>query len=131
MIDDEIMTALECVRGKEIKCKNCVFTYRRPLLFPDCQRQAATDAIALIDRQKKEIERLQHHYFGIQNELEVYKDTFKTAIDEAKSEAIKEFAERLEKEAKTEQIHYSYRDFVEIRDINNLVKEMTEEQENA
>lgn len=123
MTDDEIITALECVRGKEIKCKDCVFTYRRPLLFPDCQRQAATDAIALINRQKKEIERLQHHCFSMQNEREVYKDTFKTAI--------KEFAERLKKEAKTEQIHYSYRDFVEIRDINNLVKEMTEEQENA
>ena len=94
-------------------------------------------ALDIINRQKSEIERLQHYCFGIQNELEAYKDTFNTAIDETKSEAIKEFWKRLksyiedmisenEEDNDCDRIYplYDVEDAIEVG--NNLVKEMTE-----
>lgn len=73
-----------------------------------------------INRQKAEIEELKK---GFSADMDYFASEYDTKI---KSEAIKEFAEMLKEKATTEQIHYSYRDIVEIRDIDNLVKELTE-----
>lgn len=121
MTDNEIIKALECCQaGNDYNttCKKCPIKS-----ICDDDRPLLKMALDLINRQKAEIERLKHHCFGIQNELEAYKDTFNTAIDEAKSEAIKEFAERLENDC-SDILHGAYG--VEVREIKNLAKDMTE-----
>lgn len=75
-----------------------------------------------INRQKAEIERL-----GNQNTLLLKKKCkdINTAIKIIKSEAIKEFAERLKKEVLID----SGFEVLQVGTIDNLVKEMTEVQE--
>ena len=74
--DEEIIRALHCLLGEEIFCKDCAFGS-----FPDhgfaCKKNISKATLDLINRQREEIE--------------VIKET--TA--EIRSEAIKEFAERL------------------------------------
>lgn len=128
LADNEILKALECCQW-EIAC---VDRHECPLRGKnDCFTHLAINALDLIKRQKAEIERLKHHCFGVQNELEAYKDTFNTAIDEAKTEAINEFAERLTNKifscdviGDRDNIWYMASDVHNI--IGDLVKEMTE-----
>lgn len=122
MTDNEIAKTLEyCISNI---FQNCLICPLHNDFYPNlCHCERDKNALDLINRQKAEIERLKHHCFGIQNELEAYKDTFNTAIDEAKSEAIKEFAERLENDY-SDILHGAYG--VEVREIKNLAKDMTE-----
>lgn len=149
MTDKDIVKALECCISdddgtRERPCKGC------PLLQNDsCSnslRKCALDLIyrqkekikefdeklviqrGLIDYQKAEIERLQKK---VDELAEVLSDAIKIRYKEAKSEAIKEFAERL-KQTITNEIntyynsngggYYLAEDTIE--DIDNLVKEM-------
>ena len=77
-----------------------------------------------ITRQQTEIERLK-------NEIQITKDAYtmlQTKNEIIKSEAIKEFAERLkEKSFKTIRNYGLTKDVVEVCDIDNLVKEMVGE----
>lgn len=85
MTDKEIIKALECIASKkDVLCKNC--TYNKYHLM-ECHRTASKDAIDLINRQQAEIERLQ-------TENNQFADIGKM-YSEIKTEAIKEFAERL------------------------------------
>jgi hypothetical protein len=86
-------------------------------------------SLALINRQKAEIERLKK--IGDDKTSEILRHA--TAIGElhkqletAKSEAIKEFAQRLRKRARMP-LGTLYRAMVYLKDIDTLVKEMTEE----
>lgn len=130
MTDNEIIKALECCSTdvRENTCPKCIF-YKEHR----CSTLMLNAASDLINRQKAQIEKLQHNCFGIQNELEAYKDTFNTAIDETKSEAIKEFAERL----KSISIGLEIGDdkkfkmtVVSTVAIDKIAKEMTEVKEN-
>lgn len=108
MTDGEIIKALECCERKN--CNTC------PCFDEDieCGELLIGHTINLINRQKSEIERLKQKPL-----YDFYKE---------KSEAINEFAERLKEKA--ESGFWQERKYVETDDIDNLVKEMTEQSVN-
>lgn len=114
MTDNEIIKAMQCVIGNDVNCSEC--TYQKVLPFPSCRMMCAKNALDLINRQKSEIERYLHSIKLLENDVAI-----------AKSEAIKEFAERLKK--KKIQSTLDNR-ICTMEMINNLVKEMTEVNEN-
>ena len=80
-----------------------------------------------INRQKAEIERLNHIRAELSKEIDIWKDIAKREtgyVGIARSEAIKEFAERLKAEAT---LQHGGVTVVYGSCIDNLVKEMTEE----
>jgi hypothetical protein len=107
MTDIEIMIALECHDGDVERCLRC--PYRTS---DDCYVKLSNDALDLIKRQKAKIE-------GLTYNLGIRQKNKKTA----KSEAIKEFADRFKKDFKKS--FYCNSRYVVVQ-INNLVKEMTE-----
>ena len=130
MTDNEIIKTLEYCKDIYSDCEMCP-AYR------ECEEDTARmigNVLDLINRQKAEIERLQKE---IEVKDKIYQrntglrerrifdlmDELKTS----KSEAIKEFAERL-KTARVEHTSFSQNHWYEIDDtfINELVAEMTE-----
>lgn len=151
MTDNEIIKFMQCVMGNDANCSEC--EYQKTLPFPSCRRMCAKNALDLINRQKAEIERLEKE---IKDKERAYNDEFcsrkewQTKCREllkekqiTKSEAIKDFAERL-KEGIQENHYYTstedmgnrkrYVHITNIKDfsqyIDNLVKEMTEVNKN-
>lgn len=124
MTDNEIIKAMQCVIGNDVKCSEC--TYQKVLPFPSCRRKCAKNALDLINRQKAEIERLnekitakdENNYYFM-GQLRLAREKLLTA----KSEARKEFAERLKCGVPQET------GVIRCADVDNLVKEMTEVQE--
>ena len=80
------------------------------------------ETLDLINRQKAEIERLQDY----NENLQTANTALSNEILEIKSEAIKEFAERLKLFIIPQKADGYTREIVLKRDIDNLVKEMTE-----
>ena len=80
--DKEIVKALECCVTKE-DCNGCPYDE-----INDCIKGHEEDILDLINRQQAEIERLK--------EIIEYKDICIEAREDIKSEAYKEFAEKLE-----------------------------------
>ena len=115
MTDNEVIKALEC----------CGFEYgNRCSICPKydggndfCQEELHRYALDLINRQKAEIERLE-------KALEEQYESSIIAMDVYKSEAIKEFAERLKLKLQWDTEFENTLVFE--TDIDNLVKEMTE-----
>jgi len=132
MTDNEIIKALECLRGKQTFCREC--KYSAHLHYRECQQAAAQDALDLINRQKAEIERLNEVVERIQHHCRQLCILEAKQVNNIKAEAIKEFAERLkdEMESKAWVEYETYdgflRDFYDITEthiaIDNLVKEM-------
>ena len=131
MSDNDIIKALECCRVEKgsYSCKKCPLFCR----IPACQSHLAEAALDLINRQKAEIERLLKDCADIDNfARDICKERMlkgKTVADfedlqeyikKKRAEAIKEFAERLK--AIYGEWLYDYK-------IDDLVKEMMEEQE--
>ena len=87
----------------------------------DCSANLNVEIIDLITRQQAEIDRLN-------KEIQITKDAYtmlQTKIEIIKSEAIKEFAEKLkDKSFKTIRNYGLTKDVVEVSTINNLLKEM-------
>lgn len=109
--DEEIIKALELCftpKGTKDTCSKCPFHEFRAL----CKVERDRTALALINRQKAEIERLKK-VCDLSNRA---CRELRKRIEPIKSEAIKEFAERLKPKL-------SYYDEVYV---DNLVKEMTE-----
>lgn len=119
MTDNEIIKGLKCLSGDEIFCKDCAFSHLEGHGFA-CKKNVANAVLDLINRQKEEIERLKSKV----NRLEKYDEERDIRLharltETARTEAIKEFAERL-----TERIfNCSWADVYE--HIDNLVREMT------
>lgn len=109
--DDEIIRALECCSGNG-NCKDC------PYDKTGCEFEK--DALDLINRQKAEIERLRK--YDEERDIRLHA----RLKENARAEAIKEFAERLKEQANRNDLIY-YR--VDDTDIDKLVKEMTEGKE--
>lgn len=100
MTDEQIIKALECcINGNCDGCYNVLY---------NCMRNAITNALDLINRKNAEIERLREYYKMYfdrkaeieekQLEIDYMKDRCSLTeeyIKKLKSEAIKEFAERL------------------------------------
>ena len=107
MTDEQIIKALECCATDDgDDCFQC--PYGNIVYKPGnggCVNRCRKDALDLINRQKAEIERLLQK------------------LQQAKSEAIKEFAEALKESADNGGCG---EDFVYVSDIDILVKEMTE-----
>ena len=137
MKDNEIIKALECVIGNDVNCSEC--TYQKVLPFPSCRMMCARNALDLINRQKEKIKEFYEKLVirrGLidyqkaeieqwKEEANKYQNLWCIAVDDiekVKSEAIKEFAERLKKEATS--TFYEERKYVDTEDIDNLVKEM-------
>ena len=110
--DDEVIKALRCCVGT-LMCIDCPYSET-----DDCAKKNTEDAIAIINRQKTEIERLRKYYFTHD-------------YHECHNEAIKEFAERLKEHCMDETTDNINDPCVRIlydaeETIDNLVKEMTE-----
>ena len=107
MKDSEIIKVLECCKGYLTDdCIECPYVEK----YPQCATNLREAALGLINRQKAEIERLEKEIKGInriekENELQALEENkenakmFLQAIKKAKSEAMKEFAERLKEYA--------------------------------
>lgn len=125
MTDNEIIKFMQCVIGNEVSCSECA--YQKVLPFPSCRMMCAKNALDLINRQKAENEKLkqENEFFrktiteNAQRALEVTVE----AIETAKSEAIKEFAERLKEKFGIADCIVT----VNNNDIDELIEEMTEE----
>ena len=113
MTDTEIIKVLEHC-AKSGGCRECPMYDRKDA---SCLPLLIKNALELINRQKAEIERLtiKMNAFGL-GMKRLAQD-----LETAKSEAIREFAERLKKQA-----GYFAR-AVLVDDIDNIVKEMTED----
>jgi hypothetical protein len=113
MKPDEIKKALECCVNK--KCSECPIYCNDEYLGTTVIREV----LDLINRQQAKIEELS----------EVLSDHIKIRVKEIKSEAIKEFAERVKENAI--QIGYDpvygAQIYVSVDNIDNLVKEMVGE----
>ena len=119
MTDKEIIKALECCKKDD--CDSC------PNNFGNCYANLAGYALDLINRREGQIDRLMEEC-GKQSVLwsRHFESIFESAMRTAKSEAIKEVAERLKEHFDTE---YSLLLSSIMADkINTLVKEMTEGQ---
>ena len=116
LTDADIIKALECCFVNSC-CKGC------PLSNPmvkGCLEVAGINAASIIKRQKAEIDRLRQKLDYENYECERCACDLLDQRDRAKPEAIREFAERLKKKRGT-------RGEIWDNDIDNLVKEMTED----
>lgn len=115
MADNEIIKALE----DEVKSAEYVDSYY-------CNGVDLTlikSAIDLINRQKTEIEELQIENKSLRSAANCYKLHY----NEARTEAYKEFAERLKEGAQMADCFDSYNMVVGTHFIDNLLKEMIDE----
>lgn len=112
MTDEDIKKALVCCCCGVTKCvcNECPIRYRE-----SCLDDLPKIALDLINRQQAEIERLNGNLFTISD-----------ACMQRRNEAIKEFAERLRKEAVTK---CDWDNCVDVEDIDRLVQEMAGEQD--
>lgn len=127
MKDNEIIKALECLKGSEMLCACCAYAGRK---MPQCRQYAAQDAIDLINRRKAEIDDLKRdtipklctairraNRYGVdadkenerlKAEIARLEDILRCQADgivelncqvaQAKSSAVKDFAEKLKSE---------------------------------
>lgn len=110
MTDNELIKALDMCLNSKIRCADCAINRN----YGYCINIALKEAFDLIKRQKAEIEKLK----DIVNKRF---DDFASEYDrKIKSEAIKEFAATLKR---------YYGDVITEEEIDNLVREMTEEAE--
>lgn len=118
MKDEQIIKALECCATDDgDDCFQC--PYGNIVYKPGnggCVNRCRKDAIDLINRQKAEIERLEHIRKGDEQLINSLNKCYKLA----KSEAIKEFARELKCGVPQET------GVIRCKDIDTLVKEMTE-----
>ena len=128
MTDNEIIKALECcsIDNHIGVCKECHFAD----VCDEDEQALQKHALDLINRQKAEIERLEkalEEAISCFNRIEsLYKIKCKE-LEVAKSEAIKEFSERLKEYAKELQIGDNISWLIlGVGRVDQLVKEMTE-----
>ena len=119
--EEEIKSSLEVIATtrncNECKIRNCKWG------TCNCSQITANAALDLINRQKAEIEKLKGSTI-VSNIMESQR-----IKREAKAEAYKEFAERLNEEAQISDCFDSYNMVVGTRFIDNLLKEMVGEEE--
>jgi hypothetical protein len=129
MTDKEIIQALECCGTATCISNSC--PYEKIHDIPTCTTKLTRDALDLINRQQAENKALKtenlilsQKRFNIFERIE-FTDKLKK---QAKSKAIKEFAERYKNLLETE-LHWCECADEIIKPLDNLVKEMVGEQE--
>lgn len=127
MTDEQIIEALECCNGYD--CETCMALKYCDYMHPGALARSSLD---IINSQNAKIEELKAEIERMEKELTEYKLRLKMSectVDEIKSEAIKEFAERLKRYSFVDNLSLDGKETVYIDDIDNLVKEITEEKE--
>ena len=131
MQETEIIKGLSCLSGNNVYCASCAYADDGR-----CKERVSADALDLIKQQVAELDKLS----GEIDELIIAKDLLfdeaEALIKKSKSEAIKEFAERLNKEAEKVcidregdfveadgEIYYTVADWCK-KTSDNIVKEM-------
>ncbi len=120
MTDNEIIKALECcTEGTSEACRKCVLAL---VPYPVCKTMVASHALALINRQKEEIDVWRSAYdVAYSTNTELYE-----ALKTARAETAKEFAEGLKGEMLSKYcVYFDYEITNAI--IDNRVKEFTGE----
>lgn len=149
MTDEQIIKALECCATSESKCDECPY-YPDACLTDDYENIFLKDVIDLINRTKGESNKYRNKYQAVKEEVSRLYDTVhcqkeeiarrKKQLMELKSEAIKEFAERLKTTIMNHVVYkndchnfsgnpeYLIRMVTVCGYITDLVEEMTEEE---
>ena len=122
MTDNEIIKAFECC----VINKNCGGCPLQSTNTYGCVKMTGANALALINRQKAEIESLTIDMNAARLGMIAEHERLQTA----RSEAIKEFAERLKVKALTT-IRGGQLGVIDCYEIDNLVKEMTEKKDDG
>lgn len=131
MSDNEIIKALECCTNNNAldNCDTC------PLCdYGNCQDTLIKYCSNTINRQKAEIERLKNHfmYCKVHNHVAIEIGAEHAIIEAIKPQIIKEFAEKLKHKCRDSAELDDYKMTVVTKsDIDDLVKEMTEGQDNG
>ena len=112
--DEEIINTLWHHADTTARCENCLYTNHQE----GCSSRLAKDALDLINRKNAEIERLTIELDAMRSAA----NSLKMHYENARADAIKEFAERLKEERG---IMYPFTNWVHIADIALLVAEMT------
>jgi hypothetical protein len=130
MTDEQIVKALECCGNMNECKKECPLDDLGDI--DKCIHTLMLNALDLINRQKAEIEKMAECIVSLNDRLkekdkaiEFTTKEFVADYKRIKSEEIKEFAERLKEKAIS--TFYEERKYVDTEDIDELVKEMTEE----
>ena len=140
MTDNDIIKALECCTIGTFACgKECpYYSNKSNLKVSSCRFELLCEIFDLINRQKAKIERLEKKANTPFANVTFDENKLKEIVDEyvknieidinlAKSEAIKKFAERLKEKKMQSTLD---KQICTIEMIDNLVKEMTEVNEN-
>lgn len=124
MTDNEIIKALKS--EADYNCDMCCDNNEN-CMEDDCGKIISENALDLINRQKAEIDKLKSRNNFLEIEYKNQSNLFWERVEGAKSEAIREFAERLKKEVNmiSYGTGFEYNDI--ITTIDDLVKEMTED----
>ena len=117
MTDEQIIKAVGICRAQD-SCRGCPY---HELDIAGCVFEQMKDVFDLINRQAAEIESLKHR----KTELQIRNQE----LQHEKSEAIKEFAERLKRYSFVDNLSLNGKETVYVADIDNIIKEMTEVQE--
>ena len=129
MTDNDIKKALECCITND--CAKCKAYDETNGEIVDCLHAICRNALDLINRQQAEIERLESKVKKLgkeQYDLCSQIVNLKDDVKYSKSEAIKEFAERLKNATLPVTLGGKYKyDVITKEGIDNLVKEMTEQ----
>ena len=135
MNDAEIIKALECcsMPHTEVKCFCCKSTN-----VDICSKLNPTIILDLINRQKAEIEKLESKNNTLTIDNAILKSiigSLKDDIQTAKSEAIREFAEKLKEKSCNHLVEYDEGGWservsaVKVENIDSLVEEMTSDED--
>ena len=126
MTDNEIVKALENCCSDIPNCLNCQFD-ADTITCDQCMGELMQKSLDLINRQKAEIE-------GLRKALDVWKDlAYRETqyVEQAKTEAYKELAEKLKVVAYVPDLSFVGEPVVDVEDIDDLVKELSEVSDNA
>ena len=131
MTDNEIIKALECCTVGTFACgKECpYYSSKSNLKVSSCRFELMCEISDLINRQKAEVERLQKENEVMKTNCNSMCMSMPNMAKAERAEAIKEFAERLKHFIIPQKADGYTREIVLKRDIDNLVKEMTEVEE--
>ena len=123
MTDNNVIKALECCQSDD--CVKCPMTFITTNISHPCKQTVMRFALGLIKRQQAEIERLNGCVKSEDEVRAIANATIQAGIWIIKSEARKEFAERLKEKAW--QGMWEIVAHVDIDDIDNLLGEMEKE----
>ena len=117
--DDEIIKALKCCASKRILCSRCP----NKKVGKDCSDLTKTNALALIRRQKAEIEKLEEDVKAQDDSIKSLLSIVNSNYQNGRIDATKEFVERLKAKSK-KRVSDNHGARIYIEDIDNLLKEM-------